>query len=197
LLHRDRSHLRVAQRHRLSVVGDHLAGEQAGHDLEGVLEPRVPLGQGRERDAELVVLLVEPRSAERQLQPAVRRVVDGERLGRQHRRVPVGHARDEQTEPDAGRHAGQRGERRHALEGLARPLAVHRLEVVEPPHTVEAQLLRELHPVHELIPRHALLRHIESESHGWTRCHILSPTNIRVTLPCSTGTAGRPGRRIR
>ena len=90
----------------------------------------------------------------------------GERLGREHRRVPVGHAGDEQAEPDARRHAGQRGERGHALERLARALAVHRLEVVEAPDAVEAQLLGELHPADQLVPRHALLRHIESESHA-------------------------------
>ena len=132
-----------------------------------------------------MVLLVVPGGAERQVEPAVRRVVDGDRLGRQHRRVPVGHAGDEQAEPDARRHAGQCGQRRHALERLARPLAVHRLEVVEAPHAVEAQLLRELHPADELVPRHALLRHIESESHG---AHV---TTIGAELTPESRSHGR------
>ena len=46
------------------------------HDLERVLEQVEPLPRRRERDAELDVLLVEPRRAERELEPAVRRVVD-------------------------------------------------------------------------------------------------------------------------
>ena len=182
LLHRQRSQLGIAQRHDVPVVGHDLAGEQPGHDLERVLEQREPLGQRRERDAELGVLLVEPGGAERQLEPAVRRVVDRDGLGGQHRRVAVGHTGDEQAEPDARRHAGERGERGHALERLARSLAVHRLEVVEAPHAVEAQLLRELHPADELVPRHALLRHIESESHGQQRNHNPHGTNTRVAL---------------
>ena len=36
-----------------------------------------------------------------ELEPAARRVVDRDRLGREHRRVAVGHAGDEQAEPDA------------------------------------------------------------------------------------------------
>ena len=87
------------------------------------------------------------------------------RLRGEHRRVPVGHAGHEQTEADPRRDAGQRGERGHPLERLARPLAVHRLEVIEAPRAVEAQLLGELHAAHDLVQRHPLLRDIESETH--------------------------------
>ena len=65
LLHRRRAELRVPQRHDPAVVGDDLAGEQPGHDLERVLEQVEALRRRRERDAELDVLLVEPCRAER------------------------------------------------------------------------------------------------------------------------------------
>ena len=125
------------------------------------------------------MLLFEPRSAERELESAVRGVVDGECLGSQHRGVTVGHPGDEQPEPDAGSHAGERGKRRHALERLARSFAVHRLEVVEPPGTVEPEVLGELHAAHDLVPWHPLLRDIETKTHrrslwcrsdGWRHC---------------------------
>ena len=60
---------------------------------------------------------------------------------------------------------GERGERRHAFEGLARSFAVHGLEVVEAPGAVEAEVLGELHAADDLVPRHPLLRDIETESH--------------------------------
>ena len=49
------------------------------------------------------------------------------------------------------------------------PVAVHRLEVVEAPGAVEAELLGELHAADDLVPRHPLLGDIESESHGQER----------------------------
>src|SRR3954469_23146265 len=92
-------------------------------------------------------------------------MVDGQRLGGEHRRMPVRHPRDQQAEPDARGHAGQRGQRGHALEGLAWPLAVHRLEVVEPPSAVEAEVLREADPSYQLIPWQPLLRDVQTEAH--------------------------------
>ena len=62
--------------------------------------------------------------------------------------------------------AGQRRERRVALEALAGSLAVHRLEVVEAPHAVEAGLVGELRPVDDLREGHPLLGDVESEPHG-------------------------------
>ncbi|MEZ5143490.1 MAG: hypothetical protein R2726_13365 [Acidimicrobiales bacterium] len=153
------------QRHDLALVVDHVAGEEPGHDLEGVLEQVEARTERRERDPELVVLLVEPRGAERQDEPAVRRVVDGDRLRRQHRRVAVGHPGDEEAEPDPRGDAGQRGERRHALEGLTGSLAVHRLEVVEAPRALEAELLGQLDTADELVPGHPLLGDVQSEAH--------------------------------
>ena len=57
--------------------------------------------------------------------------------------MPVGHAGHEQAEPDVGGDAAPRRERGVALEALARSLAVHRLEVVEAPDAVEAELVGE------------------------------------------------------
>jgi hypothetical protein len=118
-----------------------------------------------------VVLLVEPRGAERELEAAVRRVVDRERLGGEHRRVPVRRAGDQQAQADARGLPGERGQRGHALEGLARPLAVHRLEVVEAPGPVEAEVLGELHAGDDLVPRHPLLCDVQSETHRRIRRH--------------------------
>ena len=84
---------------------------------------------------------------------------------------------------------GERGQRRHALERLAGPFAVHRLEVVEAPGAVEAELLGELHPAHQLVPRHPLLRHIESESH---RRNLRDPRHGRPPARSGPGTIARP-----
>src|SRR5207248_8114920 len=100
LLHRSWPLLRVAQRHDPPVVGHDLAGEQALHDLERVLEQIEPGRRRRERDAQLDMLLVEPRGAERELETAMRRVVDRQRLRGEHRRMPVGDARNEKPETD-------------------------------------------------------------------------------------------------
>ena len=41
------------------------------------------------------------------------------------------------------------------------------LEVVEPPHAVEAELLGEPRPGDHLVEGHPLLGDVESEAHGW------------------------------
>ena len=99
-LHREGSHLGVAQRHDLAVVGDPLARHQPLHDLEAVLEQVEARRRRREGDAERDVLAVEPRRAEREVETAVGDVVDRHRLGGEHRGVPVRHAGDEQAEAD-------------------------------------------------------------------------------------------------
>ncbi len=70
-LHRDRPHLRVLQRVLPALVTDLVAGEQQLHALERVLEQVEALLRRRERDAERVMLGVEPRRAQRQLEAAV------------------------------------------------------------------------------------------------------------------------------
>ena len=164
-LHRRRLQLRVLQRHPLAVVVDHLAGEQAGGDLEGVLEEVEALARRREWDAELVVLLVEPGRAEGHLEPPMGDVIDGQRLGGVDGRMAVGHPGDEQAEADSGGNTRQGGDVRHALEHLARPVAVHGLEMVEAPNAVEAELFGELRSPHDLVPGHPLRRDVESEAH--------------------------------
>jgi hypothetical protein len=47
----------------------------------------------------------------------------------------------------------------------ARPVAVHRLEVVEPPGAVEAELFAQARSDNELFSFHALLGDVDGESH--------------------------------
>ena len=95
-----------------------------------------------------------------------------------------------------GRHPGQRGQRGHALEGLARALAVHRLEVVEAPGAVEPQLLGELHAAHQLVPRHPLLGDVESESHSAEHCHRWPRTAEPDMRPAAPSHRARSDRRM-
>ena len=50
-----------------------------------------------------------------------------------------------------------------ALEAFARAVAVHRLEVIETPDAVEAELVGEAGAGCDLTPRHALLGDVETE----------------------------------
>ena len=93
----------VLDREVPALEGEVVGGEEAAHDLHRFLERVDAVLQRRERDAELAVLVLEPRRAVRQLEPSARRVVDGDGLGREHRRMAVGHAGDEQAEPHAAR----------------------------------------------------------------------------------------------
>ena len=75
----------------------------------------------------------------------------------------------------------------HPLEAVAWALSIHRLEVVESPDAIEAEVLGEAHALQDLRPLQPLLGHIEAKSHsvivtseGWT---------VRG------GSLGRPGRR--
>ena len=78
-----------------------VGSQQAAHDLYRLLERVDALAQRRERDPELVMLLVVPRRTVRQLEAAVRRVVDRDGLRRVHGRVPVRHPGDEDAHTDA------------------------------------------------------------------------------------------------
>ena len=93
-------------------------------------------------------------------------VVHGEGLGGEHRRVAVRDPGDEQPQADPAGDTGQGGERRHPLEAVARTLAVHGFEVVESPRAVVAEVLGEPHAVDELVELHALLGHVDAESHA-------------------------------
>src|SRR5690242_1425145 len=85
--------------------------------------------------------------------------------------MTVRDAGHEQTEPHACRDRGERGKRRVALEALARSAAVHRLEVIEPPDAVEAEVLGEPRPGRDLRPRHPLLGDVETEPHRAISSH--------------------------
>ena len=129
-----------------------------------------------------------------------RGVVDGQRLRGEDRRMPVGHARDQQPEPDPRRQAGQRRERRHPLERLARPVAVHRLEMVESPGAVEAELLRQLNPADELVPRAGVagrcrVRSAPLEPSSAAHCNGRSNTIAGVDFSL-TELRTRPGRAV-
>ena len=154
-------HLEVA-----TLEGEAVGRQQAAHDLHRFFEPVDALLQRGERNAERVVLPVEPRGAVGELEPAVRRVVDGDGLGREDRRVPVGHAGDEQPEPCALGDAAPCREGGVPFEALTRPVAVHRLEVVETPDAVEPQLVGEAGTGCHLRPRHPLLGDVESVAHS-------------------------------
>src|SRR5689334_16804423 len=85
--------------------------------------------------------------------------------------MPVGDPGDEQAEADVFGRARECRERRHSLEAVARPGAVHRLEVVEAPDAGESEVVREARPRHDLVPVHPLLRDVEPVVHGLDATH--------------------------
>ena len=115
-----------------------------------------------------------------ELEPAARRVVDRDGLGREHRRVAVGHAGDEQAEAHPLGDAAPRGERRVALEALPGAVAVHRLEVVEAPDAVEAEPVGELRAVTRARTRASVAGRCRVRS-ACTRCTTatVAPTRQR------------------
>ena len=114
-------------------------GEQAAQGLHALLEPVHPLGGRRERDAELAMLRLVPRGADRALDAPVRQVVDGDDLRGEHRRMAVRHAGDERAEPHARGLAREPGQQRPRLERRPLRVRVERLEVVEDPDAVETR----------------------------------------------------------
>ena len=165
LLHRSRLQCRVAHLEVLSLEREVVGREQPTHDLDRLFERVETIAQRRERDAELGVLFVEPRGTVGELEAPVRRVVDRDGLGREHRRMAIRHTGDEQAEPNVLRHSGERGECRVPLEALTRSRSVHRLEVVEAPHAVERGIIGKLCARHYLREWNPLLRDVEPESH--------------------------------
>ena len=112
---------------RAVVVAPHLQA-----DLDRLLEPLEALGRRRERHAEAAVLALVPRRADAELGPAARHDVERRhRLGQQPG-MAVGHAGDEQAQPQPLGAAGDEAERGVALEHrvLGRRHPVHLEEVV-------------------------------------------------------------------
>ena len=145
LLHRRRQQLGVLQRHDLALVGHDLAGEQPLHDLEGVLEQvearRTSTGTGcRARGAPC-------RTTPRRARARAGRATRG-RSSSPARRTPTGAGRSRRS--PAGRAGSARSTPASAASVVMPsnvspgPVAVHRLEVVEAPGAVEAELLGEL-----------------------------------------------------
>ena len=125
----------------LAFERERIRREQSANDLHCFFERVDAILRREKRDTELGVLLVEPRGAVRQLESSARRVIDGDCFRREHGWMPVGHAGHEQSEANARSDTGKRGERRVSFETLPRSVAVHRLEVIEAPHAVEAEAL--------------------------------------------------------
>ena len=158
----------MVQRNLATLVGDDLAGKEAGEDLEGVLQAvEAPRG-GRKVDAELVVFGLEPGRTDGQLEAPVGSVVDGDSLGGQNRRMTVGDAGDEEAEADPGGGAGQGGQGGHPLEAVPGAVAVHGDEVIEAPGAVKTEFLDEAGPVDDIVEVEPLLGDIYPETHGRT-----------------------------
>jgi len=79
----------------------------------------------------------------------------------------------------------ERRERRHPLEAVAGPLAVHGHEVVEAPHAVEAEVLAEADPAEQVVPLHPLLGDVHTEPHPG-HASDRSPTGIRPACRSSS-----------
>ena len=123
--------------------------------------------ESRERDAELGVLLVEPRRAVRQLEPTARRVVDRDRLGREHRRMAVRHAGHEQAEPDAFGDARSARRASCCLRSTRpgpSPYIGWKWSKPQTPSKPSSSAKRALR--RDLRPRHPLLCDVESEPHN-------------------------------
>ena len=178
-------HLRIVQRDVGAVVGDGLTRHEPRRDLERVVEKIEASTCVRELESERTVFGLEPGGAEREVEAAVRRVIDRHRLRREQRRVPVRDTGDEQSEPDARGRGGQCREGRHTFEAVARTLAVHGLEVVEAPGAGEPALFAEPGPGYQVIPVEALLGDVDTELHHGSQARFRgrwrAPTNSSST----------------
>ena len=123
--------------HRLRV---HL-GPLPRDDLELPLEHGHPLRKVREVEAERLVLLHVPPGPEPELDSPSGDVVDGERVFRQHRRMPERDRRDERSEPDALGSGRQSGERRPGIQRAPLLSAESGQVVVGAEEPLEAALL--------------------------------------------------------
>ena len=129
-----------------SLEGRTVLGHHQADDLRALLQAFRPLLQRWEGNPELPVFRLVPGGAQAELEPAVRDVVDGDRLSRQDRWVAVGDAGHQHPEAEP---RGERGQPRQQGPGFHAgtiPVAVQRSEVVENPGAVESRGLGELHP---------------------------------------------------
>ena len=138
-------------------------GHQELHDRDGLLESLHPLWSGREVDAQLDMLFLVPRRADRQLDAPMRDVVGGHDLRREDRGMAVSNAGDERAEPDRLGHGRQPRQQRPPLQARTRRIPVKRLEVVEDPRAVEPGGFGVQHALFELVPGQLMLRTVESD----------------------------------
>src|ERR1700693_4262699 len=99
-----------------------------------------------------------PGRAHADLEPPLRNVVNGDRLGRQDRWLPVGDAGYQRPEADPRGYRGQAAQQGPRLQAGAVRIAVERGEVVEDPCAVEPCRLRELDSLYQLRPEELMLR---------------------------------------
>ena len=128
----------VATFERRSFVAEH-----GPADPERLLETVHPLGDGREVDAEAVVLLLVPGGPDAEHGPPPRQDVEGGDLLGQDGGVPVGHPGDQGPEAGRRRTGGETTEQRVALEhvGVGWSQQWQLVEVIHHPHAVEAGAL--------------------------------------------------------
>ena len=132
-------------------------GEEPAQDLHTLLEPLHALGDRRERDPELAVLLRVPGGAHRALDAPARDMVHRYHLGGQHRGMSVSHASHEGSESHSRCLARECGEKGPRFERRSLRVSVERLEVVEHPHAVETRILSEPNTRDELVPGELVL----------------------------------------
>jgi hypothetical protein len=156
LLHRGGQHLPAVPVDEAAPEVDGLPGPRRGHGVDVLIRPSTAVV---ERHAEGVELLLEPADPEAEHQPAAGQVVDRRRLLGQVQRVHLGQDVDAGAEPEplgAGRHPGEGDERvdeaiaaRHGqlparVVGVAGGVLAGHDHVLEGPHRLEAELLRQL-----------------------------------------------------
>ncbi len=138
--HRRRLVHRLGHLVPLAGEGRPLPAEHRDHDLQRLLELLEAIGERSELDAERCVFPFVPPGADPELGAAVGDDVERRHGLGQHRRMAVGVARDQRTQPDRRRLAGQGGEEAVALEHVRVRVAQVRqlVEVVHHQHRVEA-----------------------------------------------------------
>ena len=145
-------------------AGPLLAPEELDH-AAGFLESRDPLSDRAELEAEHRVLALRPRSAEAELEPAAREVIDGDGHLRQNARMAIGVAGDHATDAPPARRLGHRSEERPGLEDVAGRVGADRGEMVEVPAVVEAGLVGDAPYRPQLVDGRKLRRQLQPDTH--------------------------------
>ena len=156
-----------------ALEGGAVASHQGAHHLDRLFQALGALAHRWKDDPELGVLGLVPGRPYADLQPATRDVVDGDRLGGQHRGMPVGDAGDQRPEPDPrGGHCQSR-EQRPAFQAGPFPVAVEGREMVEDPGSLETGLLTEADTFQQLLPGELMLGDVQPQA-NWRH-----PTSVK------------------